>query len=99
MKKLAFFLVLALLLGVLSGCTGTPVIYMTNCTCPTAAPAEETKTEETAAVEETKTEETVAAEGALKTGLYIGAKISDSKSATAEAAGSAEYDVTAPSTA
>lgn len=94
MKKLAFFLVLALLLGVLSGCTGTPVIYMTNCTCPTAAPAEETKTEETVAVEETKTEETVAAEGALKTGLYIGAKISDSKSATAEAAGSAEYDVT-----
>ena len=26
MKKLAFFLVLALLLGVLSGCTGTPVL-------------------------------------------------------------------------
>ena len=46
MKKLAFFLVLALLLGVLSGCTGTPVIYMTNCTCPTATPVVEPETTE-----------------------------------------------------
>ena len=87
MKRIALFLVLAVLLAVLTGCTGTPVIYMTNCTCPTATPVP-------AATEAPAETVAPAAEGALKTGLYIGASLSDSKSATAEANGEAKYDVT-----
>ena len=91
LKIIAFFLVLATLLGVLTGCAGTPVIYMTNCTCPTAAPVVEAPAEEAAPAEETAP---AAAEGAVKTGLYIGANLADSKSATAEENGEAKYDVT-----
>ena len=39
MKKIAAFLVLAVLLCALTGCTGTPVVYVVDCDCPTAAPA------------------------------------------------------------
>lgn len=99
MKKMAFFLVLAMLLGVLTGCTGTPVVYTVNCTCPptpveTAAPeatVEPVATEVPVVVEES---EAPAAEGALKTGLYVGTTLSDSKNATAEEAGEVKYDVT-----
>lgn len=96
MKKLAFFLALALLLGVMSGCTGTPVIYQTNCDCPDGSAETGSAVTETAkeTPEAAETEETPVAEGALKTGLYIGAKVSDSKSAEGENNGSAEYDVT-----
>ena len=81
LKKISLFMVLAVLAVVLTGCAGTPVIYMTNCDCPTATPVPEA----TAAP---------AAEGAVKTGLYIGADISGSKSASADANGEAKYDVT-----
>ena len=91
MKKLSFFLTLALLVSILAGCAGTPVVYYTNCTCPVeaheAVPAETAP----AAVE---TEAPVLAEGALKTGLYLTAAIGDSKSATAEENGEGKYDVT-----
>ena len=91
MKKLSFFLTLALLVSILAGCAGTPVVYYTNCTCPVeaheAVPAETAP----AAVE---TEAPVLAEGALKTGLYLSAGIGDSKSATAEENGEGKYDVT-----
>lgn len=86
-KRIAFSLVIALLMVALTGCTGTPVIYMTNCECPTAVPTpESTPVPEVTAAP--------AAEGSLKTGLYIGANLSDSKSATAEENGEAKYDVT-----
>ena len=88
MKKLSFFLTLALLVSVLAGCAGTPVVYYTNCTCPVeeheAVPAETTPEVETP----------VLAEGALKTGLYLAAGIGESKSATAEENGEGKYDVT-----
>ena len=92
MKKLSVFLILALVVSMLAGCAGTPVIYYTDCTCPVdsheeAAPA----APETQAPE---APEAPAAEGALKTGLYISTGISDSKSATAEEAGEGKYDVT-----
>ena len=96
-KRIAFFLVLAMLLLVLTGCTGTPVIYMTNCECPTAAPATATPeaTAEPVVTAAPVVEEAPAAEAAeLKTGLYIGAGVGDSKSASAEANGEAKYDVT-----
>ena len=34
MKKLSFFLTIAMVLSLLAGCAGTPVIYYTDCTCP-----------------------------------------------------------------
>lgn len=37
MKKLSFLLTLALLVSILAGCAGTPVIYYSNCTCPVEA--------------------------------------------------------------
>ena len=84
MKKISLFLVLAMLAVVLAGCAGTPVIYQVNCNCPTAAPA----------ATEAPAVETPAAEGAVKTGLYIGAAAGESKNASAEANGEAKYDVT-----
>lgn len=55
MKKLTLLLTLALCLSLLCGCAGTPVVYYSDCTCPTGA---HTPTEPLS-------------EGALKTGLAI----------------------------
>ena len=86
MKKVSLFLATCLLIGLLTGCAGTPVVYYTNCTCPTgshdvevAAPAE--------------TQVPVAVEGAVKTGLAVVANISITDP-TEEAEGKASYDVT-----
>ncbi len=87
MKKITSILILALLVGMLAGCAGTPVIYYSNCTCPTGAHDEAPAATEAAP-------QAPAAEGALKTGLYISTGIGDSKSASAEEAGEAKYDVT-----
>lgn len=90
MKKLSFFMPLALLVSILAGCAGTPVVYYSDCTCP--VDSHETVSEITVpAVQPT---DVPAAEGALKTGLYIFTGISDSKSATVEENGEAKYDVT-----
>ena len=86
MKKLSLILTIALVVSLLAGCAGTPVVYYSDCTCPTgshdapAAPA--------------ATETPVVSEGAVKTGLYIATGIGDSKAATAEENGEAKYDVT-----
>ena len=91
MKKISFFLTLALLVSMLAGCAGTPVVYYTDCTCPVEA-HEAAPVETTPAVAET--EAPVLAEGALKTGLALIAGIGDSKSATADENGEGKYDVT-----
>jgi hypothetical protein len=85
MKKLFCLITAVLLLAMLAGCAGTPVIYYTNCTCPTGG--------------HTVPAPTVNVEGALKTGLYITAGIDGSKSvpgpdSTTEAYGEADFDVT-----
>ena len=94
-KTLALILTIAMAVALLSGCTGTTVV-IGECTCPAdahiAAPAETTPAETEATTP--AVEETPAAAGAVKTGLAVSAKISDSVSATAEANGSAAYDVT-----
>lgn len=36
-KTISIFLILALITGVFAGCAGTPVIYYSDCTCPTGA--------------------------------------------------------------
>ena len=89
MKKLSAILSLALVLCLLSGCAGSPVIYYSDCTCPTGAYMQDTP-----ATEAPETEPSVAVEGALKTGLYISTTLSESKDASAEAEGNAQYDIT-----
>lgn len=89
MKKVSLVLIFTMLVSLLSGCAGTPVIYYTDCTCPVDS-HEVTVQETVPAAEPTQ----AAAEGALKTGLYISTGIGDSKSASAEENGEAKYDVT-----
>ena len=88
MKKIALLLVVCMVVSLFAGCAGTPVIY--DCTCPTESNAEVPE----APVTQTPAVQAPAAEGALKTGLAIVANVKDSKSATAEEAGEAKYDVT-----
>ena len=90
MKKLSLFLCICLVVGLLSGCVGTTVVYHEICTCPTEGSPAPQPTEETQPM---PTEGTTGAEY-VKTGLYIGTKISGSANATEEAAGKADYDVT-----
>ena len=88
MKKISLLLAITLCVSLLAGCAGTPVVYYSNCTCPTGA------SEEVASVETQAAATAPAAEGALKTGLYISTGIGDSKSASGEEAGEGKYDVT-----
>ena len=92
MKKFSVFLSLVLIVSLLCGCAGTPVIYHEDCTCPTNDSAA-VQTPATEAAPQ-PTEAPVTATGALKTGLYIATNVRDSKAATAEAEGEAKYDVT-----
>ena len=89
MKRFSLILSLILIISLLAGCAGTPVVYYTNCTCPAA----EQTTVQTPVTPEVRPDDTVTA-GELKTGLYISTSVKDSKAATAEAEGEAKYDVT-----
>ena len=88
MRKISLFLVAAMLVSLLTGCMGTPVVYYTDCTCPADSHTAVDPTEPAADNDVTPVE------GAVKTGLYIGTDISASKNATAEENGVAAYDVT-----
>ena len=85
-KKFAFLLTLVLVMGLLAGCAGTPVVYYSDCTCPEGSHA--------IVPSEPAATQGEIAEGAVKTGLYIGADLSESVSADGENAGQAKYDVT-----
>ena len=91
-KTIALLLSLLLLAALLTGCTGTPVIYYTECDCPdgahtgTAAPAP--------APAPSVGNSEPAGEGALKTGLAIITSVADSTSADGANAGTAAYDLT-----
>lgn len=69
-KRFAFILTLALTLSLLAGCAGTPVVYYSDCTCPTGS--------HTAVPQPSNPP----AEGAVKTGLAVITSVSDSKNAT-----------------
>ena len=99
MKKiLALILTIAMAAMLFTGCAGTTVV-IGECTCPCvtedAAPA---ATEAPVAEDVPATlpayDENPAAAGAIKTGLAVSTNISESASATADAAGVAKYDVT-----
>ena len=93
MKKSVITLALVLVIAMLTGCAGTPVVYYSDCTCPTGAHTETTPVE-TTPVETTAPVETApVAEGAVKTGVAILANAADSKDAE-DADGEAKYDVT-----
>ena len=92
MKKISLFLSLALVLSLLCGCAGTPVVYYSNCTCPTGSHDAVVNVPETTAPQQTE-EVQLPAQGALKTGLYIAASIGESVSA-GEENGEAKYDLT-----
>ena len=87
MKNKFLLLVAAILvMTMLAGCAGT-VVVVGNCTCPTEGHTVNTPTE--------STQPSVGdGETALKTGLAVSTKISDSVSATADKAGAAAYDIT-----
>ena len=91
MKKFPLILSLILIISLLTGCAGTPVVYYTNCTCPADAHVETAEPAPTTAPE---VEAPVLTEGALKTGLAISTSVKKSTAATADAAGKADYDVT-----
>ena len=85
-KSMALILTIALVMMLLAGCTGTTVV-IGECTSP---PDSHTNTP----VEDTPVADVPVTEGAVKTGLAVVTSISDSTSATAEAAGAAKYDIT-----
>jgi len=93
MKKTVITLALVLVLALLTGCAGTPVVYYSNCTCPTGAHTDATPVETTTPAATDPTESTPVTEGALKTGVAILANANDSKDA-GDADGEAKYDVT-----
>ena len=78
MKKFSVILSLALVLCLMAGCAGSPVIYYTDCTCPTDSHVQQP----------TPTPTVPVAEGDVKTGLAIVADVADSVD------GEAKYDVT-----
>ena len=87
MKKLSLVLVLALAVSLLAGCAGTPVVYYSDCTCPSGSHS-------TAETPSTVPESTAPiAEGAVKTGLAILGSLSGTD-ASADALGQVKYDVT-----
>ncbi len=92
MKKFTLLLTLLLAVSMLAGCAGTPVIYYTECTCPVGS--HDTPVQEPAAPAAPAVPEAPAAEGSLKTGLALVTGLGKSASASAEANGVADYDVT-----
>jgi len=44
MKKITLVLALVMIVSLFAGCVGTPVVYYSNCTCPTGAHEEQTQT-------------------------------------------------------
>ena len=51
MKKIALLLVVCMVASLFAGCAGTPVVYYSDCTCPTGAHDETQATEATEPVE------------------------------------------------
>ncbi len=81
MKKILAFLSAIMCICVLAGCAGTPVIYHSECDCPSDG-------------DDTNGGDDTLSEGELKTGLALIASVKNSASATASANGKADYDIT-----
>ncbi len=92
MKKFVALFLAALLTVTLAGCAGTTVV-VGNCTCPPEA-HEPVEAPTAAPDQPTAAPDDLPPEGMLKTGLAIVPSISKSVSATADANGKADFDVT-----
>ena len=96
MKKSVITLALVLVIALLTGCAGTPVVYYSDCTCPTGAHTGTVEMPtEPVPVTSNPIETTApapAVEGAVKTGIAIAASAGESKDA-GDADGEAKYDV------
>ena len=79
MKKLSAILSLVLLVCLVSGCAGSPVIYYSDCTCPVDSHVQ---------TPATQPQTPVVTEGAVKTGLAVVTSVAESVD------GEAKYDVT-----
>lgn len=92
-QGLIFLLAAFVLVGSLTGCTGTTVVYQTDCPYHTESENVAVKPSTDTSVEadtETDTEETTTVtQGALKTGLAVVTSVAKSENAT-----QADYDVT-----
>ena len=96
MKKISAILALVLCVCMLAGCAGTPVVYYSDCTCPVEA-HQDAQVQAPAATEAPVTQtpvQEVVAEGSVKTGMALVTGLGKSASASAEANGKADYDVT-----
>ena len=83
-KRLAGIMMMSLIIGVLGGCAGTPVVYYAECNCNLENIQHvDTESSQVAA------QETVLTEGALKTGLSITTSVANSENGVA-----ADYDIT-----
>ncbi len=87
MKKFKIMTACALLVSMLTGCAGTPVVYYTECNCPTSE-TEAVSEQDTASEAEVQTPEE-AVQGAVKTGLAVTADTTGSENGAA-----ADYNVT-----
>ena len=83
MKKLTCLMTLLLVICLLAGCAGTPVVYYSDCTCPTGSHDAQTQTPAT--LPATPSLPTVT--GGLKTGVSFTTSLTDSTD------GEAKYDV------
>lgn len=92
MKKFSLIVAMILLISLVAGCAGTPVVYYSDCTCPAGSHTPATEGPKApGAAEGPKAPE---AEGAVKTGMCISVNASDSTGASADAEGEVKYDVT-----
>ncbi len=100
MKKLLSIVSLILCLCMLSACAGTPVIYHINCDCPEAGGNNagnnnggNNNNSGNGGNTNPTPDPSMPADG-LMTGLSITTSVAKSESATADAAGKADYDIT-----
>ena len=84
MKKFTCVLTVFLVALLLAGCAGTPVVYYSDCTCPVDSHTPVTLP---------AAPQLPVVTGGLKTGVSFTTSLSDSKSASADAAGEGTYDV------
>lgn len=83
-KRISLILTLTVLLSLLAGCMGTPVVICNEPTTPTEAPATDAATDAA----------TIPGNSAVKTGLSIIATAAESTGVEGETDGTAKFDVT-----
>lgn len=101
-RRVGVVLSLALLVSMLGGCVGTPVVYNNSCECQCGGECIEKMDEILEAVESIKVQvpaagtvqEEAQSGDAVKTGLSVMVNLADSTSAEGENEGAAKFDIT-----